>query len=603
VSWLGRLLFAAFIAVTALHIGIVMHCEPFTYDAWNVARDTGAEPFSFARWGAYGIDQYVHSNPRVGQWATYLSYKIAGFAEVLTPLAFLALVVAVVTIGIGRVPSLRRGRDLALTTIAIGVAWFALPSIGMVIFSRAYSANYLLGAAIQLWFLAVLRLRPTGEGGILASLAFGLLGVLAGAANEHTGPTLVVYCMAYAAWRYRMGEQRPSLALAGAFGMVMGFAAIFFAPGQGERYAGLATKVSLLGRLAQRGVVNNLEIVSDFVLAIAPALVLLAIVVVLGSHDRERESQRQPLQRVGWALAAGALVVITLFVSPKLGPRFFLFPCALLLATVIGVADAVLTTNKRLAAFVFLAIASSTYAAARTMPLYYRLSLESTDRLAELAASTPGSIVTLDAFDQVDTSWWFLGDDMRFDDKRALVSRYFGLADIAYRSMDLDAPLGISDVRIVPRVTPTTDTSGFAMGPVRGLDVGAVQMAGLAGVTRMRTRQPSVQQVDLVVDFLGDRPPLPASTLLLARWRRSGTDAWAGVIERIGVTRQRRVILPPELNGNGDYEILIYSVGHEWKRLGTAAETLTYEPWHRGAYWALACKSDECFVVAATRML
>ncbi|CAN5890004.1 hypothetical protein BH11MYX2_BH11MYX2_03590 [soil metagenome] len=597
------MMFVAFVAITALHIGIVMHCEPFTYDAWNVARDTDAEPFSFGRWAAYGVDQYVHSNPRVGQWATYLSYKLAGFAEVVTPLAFLALVIAVVTIGLVRLPSLRRGRDLALTVIAVGVAWFALPSIGMVMFSRAYSANYLLGAAIQLWFLAVLRQRPSGEGGLLACLGFGILGVLAGAANEHTGPTLVVFCLAYAAWRYRMGEQRPTLALAGAFGMVMGFAAIFFAPGQGERYSGLATKVSLLGRLAQRGFVNNLEIVGDFVIAIAPVLVLLAIFVVLGAHDPDREPQRKPLQRVGWALAAGALVMITLFVSPKLGPRFFLWPCAVLLASVLGVADNVLTTNKRLVPFVVIAIASSAYAAWRTVPLYYRLSLESHDRLAELDASAPGSIVTLDAFDQVDTSWWFLGDDMRFGDKRALVAKYFGLTDIAYRATDLEAPLGVSDVRIVPRVTPVADTSGFAMGATRGLDVGAVQMAALAGVRRMRTRQPSVEQVDLVVDFLGDRPALPAATLLLARWRREGTDAWAGVIERIGVTRARRVVLPPDLHGKSDYDILIYSVGHEWKRLGTAAETLTYEPWHRGAYWALACKADECFVVAATRML
>ena len=36
----------------------------------------------------------------------------------------------------------------------------------------------------------------------------------------------------------------PRLRLAGALGCIVGFAAIFFAPGQGERYEGLATKVS-----------------------------------------------------------------------------------------------------------------------------------------------------------------------------------------------------------------------------------------------------------------------------------------------------------------------------------------------------------------------
>ena len=46
--------------------------------------------------------------------------------------------------------------------------------------------------------------------------------------------------------------------------MVVGFAAIFFAPGQGERYDGLASKVSLVRRLLQRGVTGNLDIFRDY---------------------------------------------------------------------------------------------------------------------------------------------------------------------------------------------------------------------------------------------------------------------------------------------------------------------------------------------------
>ena len=61
--------------------------------------------------------------------------------------------------------------------------------------------------------------------------------------------------------------------------------------------------------------------------------------------------------------------------------------------------------------------------------------------------------------------------------------------------------------------------------------------------------------------------------------------------------------LPKELAGT-DFEIYAYQVSGEARRLGTAQDpTLEYEPWKRGAYWALACHPTECFVIAATRVL
>jgi hypothetical protein len=635
-----RVLFAVYAAATALHIALVMAHEPFAFDAWNIASDTRGQPFSFGRFLDYVAFEYAHSNPRIGQWMTYLAYKLEYFAPIATPIAYLGLAGAVTVLGLGRWPGGRhesgerdihersesRGkgpagaegarallidRDLALCAIAIGFAWFALPRIGMIMFCRAYGANYLYGATIQLWFLVPLRLRPDGNGSLRAAVAYGVAGVIAGMANEHTGPTLVLFMAGYAAWGWRRSGEHPQLAWAGALGAAVGFAMIFFAPGQASRYEGLATKVSLVGRVLQRGITSNLDIFGDWMLACAPVLGLLVIIVALARRDVREPRAQSALGLVGGVLIAGTVITATVFASPKLGARFYLHGCALVLAGFVAVADALLSSRRRLAPFVVLAIAASIYAGVRTLPLYDRLSEASDERLAEFAATPRGGVYTATAFEQVDDSWWFLGDDFRDAKKRELVASYFGLRGVIFRAVDIDAPLGVSDVRLVPRyrVTPRScldEHGGFDLGTLRGIDIRAVHQAVRAAVERARDQLAYVgrlEQLDVAVEFTGAPPPLPRPTLLVARWLPGGFEAHAGAIERRGSSKTRVIALPPELRG-GDFEIYAYQVGGEARRLGSARDaTLAYVPWKRGAYWALACGPAECFVIAVARVL
>ena len=623
-------LFAVYVAATAVHIGLVMTHEPFAFDAWNVALDTGAQPFSFRRFLDYGTFEYTHSNPRLGQWLAYLAYKLEYFAPIATAIAYLGLAVAVAVLGLGRWPGGRAGRpggvrtpgrDLAMVAIAIGFAWFAIPRIGMIMFCRAYGANYLYGAAIQLWFLVPLRLRPVGAATRRACIGYGVLGLAAGMSNEHTGPTLLVFMLGYAVWRQRTGRA-SSLAWAGAAGSLAGFAAIFFAPGQASRYEGLATKVSLLGRLLQRGITSNLDILRDWVVACAPVMGLLVIalviarrgaVVVADDPGRPPGTLERALGFLGLVLAAGTLITATVFVSPKLGPRFYLHGAALVLAGFIAVADVALASTRRLAPFVVLAVCASVYAGVRSLPLYYRLSDASAERLAQLQATPPGGVFTAESFEQVDDSWWFLGDDFRDVKKRDLVSAYFGLRGVIFRAVDVDAPLGVSDVQLVPRyeVTPAgclDEHGGFDLGTYRGIDIGSVHKAMQAAIERLRERlSPGgrLDRLDLAVGFAGAAPPLPRPSLLVGRWSPAGFERYAGVIERKGSSRTRAIKLPKELRGS-DFEIYAYQVNGEARRLGTASDPaarLEYVPWKRGAYWALACRPTECFVFAASRVL
>ena len=70
-----------------------------------------------------------------------------------------------------------------------------------------------------------------------------------------------------------------------------------------------------------------------------------------------------------------------------------------------------------------------------------------------------------------------------------------------------------------------------------------------------------------------------------------------------GKIRIRSRILPAALRAE-DAEIILYQVGGEARHVGNARDAeLHYTPWKRGAYWLLACRPDECFVIGASRQL
>jgi hypothetical protein len=432
--------------------------------------------------------------------------------------------------------------------------------------------------------------------------------MLAGMCNEHTGPALCLFTLGYVAWWHRRLDARPNLLWAGALGTVMGFAAIFFAPGQGQRYEGLAQKATWLGRVTQRLFASNLDIFVGFVAAAAPLLAALVIAITIGKvqglDDEARPLRRRVFALLAFALGAGTLITLTVYASPKTGPRFYLHAMALLLAAFIGIADVMLVTTRRLVGFVVFAVIASGYAAARTIPLFIRLDEQSDERLAALEATRPGTVFTADSYDQVDDSWWFLGDDFRDIKKRELIATYFNLKGVIFRAVDLEAPLGVSDVRLVPRydLQPPScldEHGGLELGSFRAFDVQSIEKAMVSAVDVLRDRIGSsgtLSRLDLVVQFNGDKPKLPRDTLLVGRWRPDHFEGWVATIQRSGHSKTRQVVLPKDIPAGFDY--YIYPVGGDAVKLGPELE---YEPTRRGAYWVLACRPAECFVISAAR--
>ena len=587
---LGYALFAAYLVATCVHIGWVVAHEPFSFDAWNVAVDTGAKPATVSRFFEYWAYEYTHSNPRIGQPVTYLVYKLDYLCQVLTPLAFVAISAAIATLGLARLP--RRGRDLALWAVALGCMWFALPEIGRNMFCRAYATNYVYTIAVVLWFLVPLRL-----GAQRGAIAYGLLGVVVGMCNEHTGPALVLLC-ALTAWWQRRRNEPFALPLAGAIGVGVGFAALFFAPGQGERYGGIAEQVSLPMRLVQRGVVGNLDILREWVVYAAPLLVIV-LVLCLVAADSERRARA--LRWVGVASVLGLVMAMALFVSPKLGSRFYMVPMALVLAGVIGVADVVLERPRQLGALVAVAVIASIYAGARTIPLYAKVSTQAAERMHALEATPPGEIFVADAWEQVDESWWFIGDDFRDVQKRDLVAHYFNFARVFFRGYDQKAPLGLLGARYVPRYWTSDGETGvdatFDLGVAKGFDLDGVRRGTLDSIRILRARLAPTQVVkfELGVEFTAKPPPMPRDRLLVSRWQDGVLEDHVAKIKREGHATTRHLDVPKDIAGR---DIYVVRIGDPPRKLEPPYE---YSPWRGGVYWVLACDATECWVIAATR--
>lgn len=605
-----RIWFAAYVAATVAHIAWVVAHEPFGFDAWNVAVDSKAEPATPGRFFAFWHQQYTSSNPRIGQPLAYLAYKLTGVAEVGTSVAYLAIVLAGFVIGTGRWPSRRSGKDLATLAIGIGFMWFAAPSFAAYMFSRAYATNYVWAAAIQLGVVAALRVhRVDAQASAGKLVAMLVAGVAAGMCNEHTGPTLLLAIVGYIVWNRRAHGVHVRLAYAAALGVIVGYALLFFAPGQSQRYEGLAEKYTVVQQIIVRGVSGNLDIFQGLLYAVAPMLVIVLAMVATGSLARRtdngpevRQHQRAALLTLLATLAAALLITATVMASPKLGPRFYMHAMLAVLAGVMAIAHAYLDSRRSFAPFVALAVIASSYAVARTVPSYTGYKRDADNRLVELAGTPPHGVYTADAWDQVAETWWFLGDDFRDQKKREMVAKYFGLERVLFRGSDVWSTLGIADVKLLMRYQfepelCIDELEHLDLKPYIGRDVAAIHHAFLDAIAEVvRVAPARLRTIDLLATFLGEAPPLPRPQTYIARWRDGALEAYTSTLGRAGRSKDRSIRLADSVTAP-DMDVYLVAIGDTPRLLGKSkARQFTYRPWRTGQYWVMVCNAEACFV-------
>ncbi|HEY5923999.1 MAG TPA: hypothetical protein VIV11_20105, partial [Kofleriaceae bacterium] len=381
------------------------------------------------------------------------------------------------------------------------------------------------------------------------------------------------------------------------------------------RYEGLAERYTPVQQILVRGIRGNLDIFIEMLAGAAPLLILAVIIIAVSFISEQRSDaqvtearvqQRRAIGIVLLALGAASLITITVFASPKLGPRFYIHSMFVVLAGVLGVVRAFLHSPRAYAPFVGFAIVVSIFAALRTVPMFTRLKRDSDQRLAELAKAPLGGNYTSTAWEQIPESWWFLGDDLRDQKKQEMVAKYFGQHRVLFRGADQWKTLGVTDVKLTmhyefDKPLCIDEIDQLDLKPYVGKDIGALHHAFLDAIVEIELiSKAQLREIDLRATFLGTHPPMPAPTIFVARWQNEKLEGYAARLRRKGRSKEREIVLSDELKRE-PFDIYLTLVGEAPKKMGVSTDkkAFTYQPWATGQYWALACKPEHCFVVLA----
>lgn len=398
------LAWAALVGSLWITMILCTHWEPVVRDGWHNLAYYRTNHLDLAELWRLVKDGWLGSNPRLGQVLTTVLYTPGPLHVILTPLLELVLLWVMTAVTLGRWPSVKRADDALLFATITAVFALTTPQFGPMLFYRPYMGNYTFGLLLNLAWLVPYRFGGAGRWWY-APLLLGL-GVAAGMCNEHTGPAFLGLGGAAVVWAWRRGEGVRAWMIVGLVGLAVGYVLLLVAPGHDARYGGLAKQAGILGRIAERGIGENLRIVAMLVVYAVWSLPWVALGIA------SKRAKPEP-----WlvALAAGGLVAtLVLLGSPKLGARLYVHSTALVSMAVAGWVVMQLVAPWAKKACAALSVAVLLYVEVRCVITYRVVGAVSEQRLAILDAAAPGSKVTLPRY-PYSAGAWFLGDDTSLD--------------------------------------------------------------------------------------------------------------------------------------------------------------------------------------------
>ncbi len=404
--WLWAILIASLWIVMLL----CTHWEPVVRDGWGNLHWHDANTLDLHSAWRLIVDGWLGSNPRLGQTVTTLLYAPGPYHVIITPLLELGLLTVMTAIVLGRWPSVRRADDALVFATSTAVFALCTPQFGPMLFYRPFMGNYTFGLLLNLLWLVPYRLHVEAprDGRWWWAPLLLVLGVAAGMCNEHTGPAFLGLGIAAV-----VGSKHRVRAwmIAGLVGLAAGYVLLMIAPGHDARYGGLAKQAGLVGRVLERGIGENLEIVT--VLALYMLWSLPWIVLAIVARRRTRPEPMSPRTRqVLWALAAaGVLATFALLGSPKLGKRLYVHSVALVSMGVTGAVVAQLAAPWAKKAAAVLAIVALLYVEVRCVVTYAKVGPVGAERVAIIRGAAPGASVIVPRY-PVGAGTWFLGDDL-----------------------------------------------------------------------------------------------------------------------------------------------------------------------------------------------
>ena len=386
---------------------------PILLDDWFQLRYWRDHSYSVAALGEYWFHNYFHYNPRVGDVLLAAIDGSTAAHLILTPLVQIAALVVTFVIAFARWPR-RNLRDVQLLLFIQVMIWLVIPIAGILYFYRPFATNYLWAFTLTLALFVPYRLALAGHAmprrAWLAPVML-VLGWIAGMCNEHTGPTAMVVLAGLVVVAYRRRQLRAWM-VSGLVGLYVGYPMLFFAPGQRERYMGMATHATPSRLLADRGLTGCLQIALEFVIEARLGILIFVAAIVRYVVVRRHVLLPRGTARTAAILAvcAGAIVA-TLFASPMTTDRVLYAPGVLLVAACACIAAHLFDEVSVRRLVVGACAVLFAYHVVQFVGTYAQVKADNDDRLAVLAGARPGTQVTLRPYENDTRSRWQLGDD------------------------------------------------------------------------------------------------------------------------------------------------------------------------------------------------
>jgi hypothetical protein len=403
--------------------------EPVIRDGWGHYFWHRDRDLSLGELWRSGVYAYEFGNPRLGQTYTLLLHTPGPWHSIVTPLVELAVFALAAMLALGRRLQLSRTDDALVFATTVAIVFACAPALGPMLLYRPYTGNYVYSLLPCLaWLLpyrchaaAPLRARRWWAPALFA------LGVIAGFSNELFGPGLALAGVVAIALYWRRGERFVPWAYAGLLGMLAGCILLLVAPGQDVRYAGLATEDTMLGRIVERGVVENAKLFFALFGFLAPALVWLALGVIARLRNRTPASRADTLSRLA-VVAFACVLALTMLLAPKQGYRMYFAPIVVVSAALASWLVAHVGRIERWIAGA-LAVAVIIPISIKLAVTYRRAGLEFDERLAVIMKAAPNSKVVVPLYSQP-ASRYIVGDDLLDPRIRESLALQFHLASI-----------------------------------------------------------------------------------------------------------------------------------------------------------------------------
>jgi hypothetical protein len=523
-------LFGFVIASAAVH-ALVGFWTPIQGDDWN-----------HWIWAGRHRDQptggwlaaFASSHFTFSELSAYLLARCRLLHAILTPVAYLSLVVGMFVLAMRRLPR-ATWHDLVGLMLSSALLWLAQPSAGITLFYTASVGYFVYGSAIAVWFAAPFRCGWSPRRAWWPVLA--IAGYAIGTSTRVIATATLIGVL-YFAFRKR----RETWMWFAVGGLVIGTLVGYINPPWLE-----FTRVIKRGfepNLVGVGLVKFMVEEGGEVVSLVAALVLTDVVArTFGRPHASVEGRPDPTDSLLWFGAWFVASIWCLF-----GPRYneyMLLPASCMI--VIGALPYMtwLFSSRLLQVpLIVLAVGVHLIAWSFMIKNYYGYGREGAERLAAFEQAKPGTTVFVKRLSLLTPDFWFMGEDLAIARQRQLVAiDGFGLRDIVFVDpfRRLDSNPGIELALEVDGVSEA-ELQAARVPPFWATELAAGRKQFELFVQRLRNVTGRAVSARLAVKNVpfpqaGDRPLLAAWSdhegVMIPRTQRSSIDPNVHITTRI----------------------------------------------------------------------